>query len=73
MIHEYRGFLIKPHNGSPTLYVVSTAGKGGKIPAVLEGLFTSVGIVKSLIDKYEQNKPAKKDKEDAETRSKSGD
>lgn len=48
----YRGYLITPNPFSPTLYKVATEGRGGKIPDVLVGSFTSVGIVKHIIDHY---------------------
>ena len=49
---EYKGYLIKPDRDVPTCYVVVTAGKGGKIPNVLDGLFTSPVYAKDAIDKY---------------------
>ncbi len=54
---EYRGYQIKPYKPSPSLYVCATAGRGGKIPDVLGGQFTSTGLVKSLIDQYLEGKP----------------
>jgi negative regulator of replication initiation len=48
----YKGYQIKPHKIMPTCYVVVTDGKGGKIPAVLDSLFTSTGIAKETIDNY---------------------
>lgn len=48
----YRGYQIKPSKEHPTSYVCVTDGKGGKIPDVLGGLFTSAGIVKQLVDQY---------------------
>jgi hypothetical protein len=56
---EYKGYLINPHKVIPTSYVVATAGQGGKIPKVLESLFTSYGIAKDTIDYYLQNKDEK--------------
>lgn len=52
MIHTYRGYLIKPHKEFPTSVVIATEGKGGKIPDILQGLFTSLGTAKVEIDKY---------------------
>lgn len=49
---EYKGYLITPNPASPSLVKVATAGQGGKIPRVLEGSFTSYGVVEGLIDKY---------------------
>jgi hypothetical protein len=56
MIIEYKGYQIKPHKQFPTSYICVTAGKGGTIPDVLGGLFTSTGLVKDLIDKYLEGK-----------------
>lgn len=61
-IIEYKGYQIKPYALMPSSYCVATAGQGGKIPAVLEGLFTSTGIAKDLIDKYLQQKEVKNGK-----------
>lgn len=56
---EYQGYQIKPHSAIPTCYVVATAGKGGKIPDVMSGLFTSPTIVKQIIDRYLEDKATK--------------
>jgi hypothetical protein len=61
----YKGYFIKPSKVSPNLYVVSTEGRGGKIPDSLTGQFTSRGIAMMEIDKYLE----KKVKEDAKTTS----
>ena len=52
MIHSYRGYLIKPHKEFPTSLTIATEGKGGKIPDIFQGLFTSLGTCKVEIDKY---------------------
>lgn len=52
MIVEYKGYDIKPHKEVPTNYIIVTSGKGGKIPAVMEGLFTTRVYAKDVIDKY---------------------
>lgn len=52
MSYEYRGFLIGPYKVTPTSYSVATSGQGGKIPKVLESLFTSTGLAKTAIDDY---------------------
>lgn len=62
---EYEGYQIKPHKEVPTCYIVVTAGKGGKIPDVLSGLFTTPAIAKAVIDKYLETKP-RKEKDNAE-------
>jgi hypothetical protein len=51
-IVEYQGYQIKPHREVPTNYIVVTAGKGGKIPNVLDGLFTTPAYAKHAIDNY---------------------
>lgn len=58
-IQIYKGYQIKPHKEYPSNYIVVTDGKGGKIPAVLEGLFTSRGIAAETIDKYLTTKQTK--------------
>lgn len=65
---EYKGYLIKPVGKS---YSVSTAGRGGKIPDVMQGLFTSTGVAIQLIETYLESKD-KKGKQDGEEISKGG-
>lgn len=48
----YQGFIISTVPASPTLLKVATAGQGGKIPKVLEGMFTSHAAVQEIIDHY---------------------
>lgn len=52
MIYSYKGYQIKPHAQYPNNYIVVTEGKGGKIPEVLNTLFTSTGIAKREVDAY---------------------
>lgn len=59
---EYQGYLIKAYAPSPMLYNVATAGQGGKIPKMLESLFTSTGIAKAAIDEYLAIKESKNGK-----------
>lgn len=59
MIREYEGYQIKPHKEVPTCYIVVTAGKGGKIPDCLGGLFTTPEIAKQEINRYLDSKPKK--------------
>lgn len=61
-VYEYKGYQIKPSSKSPTSYCVATVGQGGKIPTVLTGLFTSVGIAKGIIDAYVAEKEVKNGK-----------
>jgi hypothetical protein len=56
---EYQGFLIKPYKEVPFHYAVVTAGKGGKIPNVLSGLYTTKSLAKKAIDTYLLSKPKK--------------
>lgn len=49
---EYKGYQIKPKTNMPSIYIVVTAGKGGKIPAVLDSMFTKIDIAKFAIDSY---------------------
>lgn len=58
-IKEYKGYQVKPHPQMPAHCIVVTAGKGGKIPAVLEGMFTSPSIAYGRIDSYLESKEAK--------------
>ena len=55
-ITKYEGYDIKPHKEVPTNYIVVTSGSGGKIPKVLEGLFTSRAIAMDKIDSYLRSK-----------------
>jgi hypothetical protein len=48
----YKGYQIKPHKQLPSHLIVVTDGKGGKIPDVLSGMFTSYNVAKQLIDEY---------------------
>lgn len=49
---EYQGFQIKPYKEAPTCYVIVTAGRGGKIPNVLSGMYTTPTYAKEAIDLY---------------------
>lgn len=67
---NYRGYIISADQRSPTLVRVATEGQGGKIPAVLEGLYTHPSDVKNLIDNYLDNV---KGKPNGKTTAKRGD
>lgn len=56
---EYRGYIIKADKQHPSNCVIVTAGRGGKIPNVLDGLFTSVRVGMQAVDKYLMGKPEK--------------
>ena len=60
----YKGYQIKPHKEFGSMSIVVTDGKGGKIPDVLSGMFTSVGLAVNVIDQYLETK--KKDTTNAE-------
>lgn len=67
MIVEYKGYQIKPHAQFPSSYIVVTAGKGGKIPDILQSFYTSVGIAQVAISKYVDSKTPKEE-QDADQR-----
>lgn len=48
----YNGYQIKPYRDVPSVYIVVTDGKGGKIPNVLSGMFTTPTYAKEAIDLY---------------------
>lgn len=48
----YKGYYIKPDKITPNNCVIVTEGRGGKIPNVLDGLFTSIQTAVNAIDKY---------------------
>ncbi len=49
---EYRGYQIKPHKTYPSVYIIVTAGQGGKIPDVLSSMYTTTPYAKEAIDLY---------------------
>jgi len=59
MIHTYQGYQIKPHPQHPHSLIVVTEGRGGKIPAVLEGMFTNRKTAMTVIDAYVESKTKK--------------
>ena len=48
----YRGFEIRPHSNTPQMLLITHHGKAGKIPTLLNGLFTSYYAAKQSIDVY---------------------
>lgn len=56
---EHKGYYVTPDKVNPTCYVVSTVGKGGKIPDCLGGMFTTKLYATEQIDWYLDNKPSK--------------
>jgi hypothetical protein len=69
---EYKGYLIKPATGGAKCYSIATAGRGGKIPDLMLGVFTSTGIAAQTIDRYLESKQ-KNVKPDDQEISKGGD
>lgn len=61
MNFEYKGYYVKPHAQYPSSFVIVTQGQGGKIPKVMEGLFTSRGIAMEVIDSYTAPKASESD------------
>lgn len=56
---EHKGYYITPDKVNPICYVVSTVGKGGKIPDCLNGMFTTKLYAIEEIDRYLGNRPSK--------------
>lgn len=55
-IIEYKGYQVKPAKNMPSHLTIVTAGRGGKIPNVLDGMFTSHAIARKSIDAYLESK-----------------
>ncbi len=58
-IIKYKGYDIKPPINLPMSYIIVTSGKGGKIPDILNGMYTHPTLAKRDIDKYLDSKPVK--------------
>ncbi|GAF77756.1 unnamed protein product [marine sediment metagenome] len=58
----HNGYIIKMYNKSPSLKVIVTEGKGGKIPNDLTGMYTTDKLAMVDIDKYLDKKGGKRDK-----------
>lgn len=70
----YKGYYIKPTPRVANMHTIVVEGRGGKIPNVLGGMFTSPTIAKQKIDAYLKSKPAPKEKGNAnQAITKSGD
>lgn len=59
---EYKGYIIKSFHQSPSLKVVVTSGRGGKIPDTLSGKYTSDALAKAEIDRYLDKEDSKRAK-----------
>lgn len=55
----FEGYQIKPDRSTPNVYGIATDGKGGKIPNILGGLFTSPTLAKQAISQYVETKSKK--------------
>jgi len=55
----YKGYIVKAAPQTPQHVVISTEGRGGKIPACLSGMFTSYATAYREIDQYEELKTKK--------------
>ena len=53
---NYKGYLITATKGLGSAYEIATEGRGGKIPKIMEGLFTSRGTAMQVIDFYLDSK-----------------
>lgn len=62
---SYKGYYIKPNTLHPGTYSIVTEGKGGRIPDKMLGIFTSTGVAINLIDRYVDNRPPIKGKNNA--------
>lgn len=56
--NEYKGYLIRPIPGNPHSLTIAVAGKGGKIPRVMEGMFTDRTTAQRVVDLYLDSKGA---------------
>lgn len=62
----YKGYIVKPQKNNPRGLTVAVEGRGGKIPDVLSGIFTSMTVVYAHIDAYLNSRPAKAAKKDTD-------
>lgn len=62
---NYKGYIIASAKGVGKAYTIATEGRGGKIPNIMLGLFTSRGSAMQVIDFYLTSKEStiKNDKE----------
>lgn len=58
---EYKGYYIAPDKTAPSIYSVATTGRGGKVPDVLSGLFTTRVLAMKEIDRYISTRKVKND------------
>lgn len=55
----YQGYQIKPVKETPSLSLIVTDGKGGRVPDVLSGYYTTKQYAKEAIDVYINSKVKK--------------
>ena len=63
---KYKGYLITPSTTGAKCYSIATEGRGGKIPDVMSGVFTSTGAAMQVVDLYLESKEKKVKKDDEE-------
>lgn len=66
----HKGYIIKMYDKSPSLKVIVTEGRGGKIPKELGGMYTTTGLAREAINSYLDKKGGKRDKAKANTTAK---
>lgn len=59
----YEGYIIKADKLIPSMYIVVTEGKGGKVPDMLTGMYTTPTFAKKDIDRYLKVKPMRGNKD----------
>lgn len=52
----YKGYVIRPHLNNPKSFIIIVPGRGGKIPKLFEGMFTSRGEAQKVINIYAESK-----------------
>ncbi len=55
----YQGYQIKPVKETPSLNLIVTDGKGGRVPDILSGYYTTKQYAKDAIDVYINSKTKK--------------
>lgn len=55
---KYKEYEIRPHLNNPRSLIIVSPGRGGKIPKILEGMFTDKLTAMQAIDMYLDSKAA---------------
>lgn len=63
---KYEGYLINPSKQFPSLYYIATEGRGGKVPDMLSGNYTTRTLAMSDINRYLESKGKTNAKESSE-------